>query len=166
MQKTRTYSYDPRRISSKDMATRTGLEVFQAMQRGELPAPSAAQTFGYTLTQIEHGVAVFEGQPEDYLNNPIGTVHGGYAASLLDTVLGCAVQAALPLGTASTTTDLNVKFVRALLPGIKVRAEGRLVHLGRSLATAEAKLVGLEDGKLYAHGSGTFQLMKLGGAHE
>jgi uncharacterized protein (TIGR00369 family) len=167
MQKTRTYSYDPRRVSSRDFVARTGLEGLQAMLAGELPAPSIAATLGFTLTHIEAGFAVFEGTTQDYLNNPIGTIHGGYAAAILDSALGCAVQASLPIGHASSTVDLGIKYVRAMTTETgNLRAEGRVVHFGRSLATAEAKLVGASDGKLYAHGSATFQIQKLGGAHE
>jgi uncharacterized protein (TIGR00369 family) len=167
MQKTRTYSYNPRRVTSKDFISRTGLEGLQAMVAGELPAPSIAATLGFLLTHIEAGFAVFEGTTEDYLNNPIGTIHGGYAAAILDSALGCAVQAMLPVGHVSSTVDLGVKYVRAMTVETgKLRAEGRVVHFGRSIATAEAKLFGAEDGKLYAHSSATFQIQKFGGADE
>lgn len=167
MQKTRSYTYDPRRVSSKELLSRTGLETLQAMIAGELPAPSIAVTLGFRLTHIEAGFAVFEGGAEDFLYNPIGTIHGGYAAAILDSALGCAVQASLPMGFASTTVDLGIKYVRAMTAETGLlRAEARIVHFGRSIATAEAKLIGQENGKLYAHGSGTFQIFKPGGNHE
>ena len=167
MQKTRSYTYDPRRISSSELLSRTGLEALQAMIAGELPAPSIAVTLGFRLVQIEVGIAIFEGHAEDFLYNPIGTIHGGYAAAILDSALGCAVQASLPMGFASTTIDLGIKYVRAMTAETGVlRAEAKVVHFGRSIATAEAKLLGQENGKLYAHGSGTFQIFKPGGNHE
>ncbi len=164
MEKTRTYTYDPRRVSSQELLSRSGLEGLQAMIAGELPAPSITATLGFRLVQIEVGLAIFEGMTEDFLNNPIGTIHGGYAAAILDSALGCAVQASLPLGLASTTVDLGIKYVRAMTVNTGlVRAEARVVHFGRSIATAEAKLFGATDGKLYAHGSATFQIFKPGG---
>jgi uncharacterized protein (TIGR00369 family) len=164
MEKTRSYVYDPRQVSSKDLLSRTGLEALQAMIAGELPAPSIAVTLGFRLIHIEVGFAVFEGHAEDFLYNPIGTIHGGYAAAILDSALGCAVQASLPLGFASTTVDLGIKYVRAMTAATgALRAEARIIHSGRSIATAEAKLFGQADGKLYAHGSGTFQIFKPGG---
>ncbi len=163
MLKTRSYTYDPRRISSQEVLEMTGLESLQAMLRGELPAPSIANTLGFTLVKIEAGHAIFEGITEDYLNNPIGTIHGGYAAAILDSALGCAVQAMIPAGMVSSTIDLGIKYVRAMTTNTgKVIAEGKIVHFGRSIATAEAKLLG-EDGKLYAHASATFQIFKPGG---
>jgi uncharacterized protein (TIGR00369 family) len=167
MMKTRSYTYDPRRVSSQELVSRTGLESLQAMLDGELPAPSIAQTLNFTLIQIEAGLAVFAGQTEDFLNNPIGTIHGGYAAAILDSALGCAVQSMLPIGFASTTVDLGIKYVRAMTSETgALRAEGRIVHFGRSIATAEAKLVGRDNNKLYAHGSATFQIFKIGGNHD
>jgi uncharacterized protein (TIGR00369 family) len=94
--------------------------------------------------------------------NPIGSVHGGYAAALLDTVLGCAIHSALDRGVGYTTVELKVNYVRGMTiqTGL-VRAEGTVIHLGRTLATAEAKLYGRDDGRLYAHGSTTCMLFPI-----
>lgn len=132
---------------------KTGLEMMQAMMRGELPFAPIAQTLDFMLVEISPGVAVFQGTPGPQHLNPLGTVHGGWFATLLDSALGCAVHTMMPPGRGYTTADLSVKLVKALTPKVqRVRAEGKVVHCGRQLATAEARLVG-PDGTLYAHAS-------------
>jgi uncharacterized protein (TIGR00369 family) len=103
---------------------------------------------GFHLVEAEENRAVFEGVPEYRHYNPIGTVHGGFAATLLDSALGCAVQTALPAGKAYTTMEFKVNLLRPLTEAVPlVRAEGKLLHAGRTVATAEGRLVG-PDGKL------------------
>lgn len=134
---------------------RTGLEIMQAMLRGELPYPPIARTLDFTIVEVGPGVAVFQGTPGTAHYNPLGSVHGGWFATLLDSALGCAVHTMMPPGRAYTTAELHVNLVRAITTRVpRVRAEGRVVHCGRQLATAEARLVG-PDGTLYAHGSTT-----------
>lgn len=133
----------------------TGLQQLQAVIAGKVPPPTIAKTLDFTLKEIAHGKAVFEGTPSEQHLNPVGTVHGGYAATLLDSALGCSVHTVLEPGEGYTTVDLNVKYIRALKPGMgKVLAIGEIVHKGRKIATADARLVG-EDGKLYATGTTT-----------
>jgi uncharacterized protein (TIGR00369 family) len=105
---------------------------------------------------VGDGEAIFEGLPGEEHFNPIGVVHGGYAATLLDSAMGCAVHTTLPAGVGYTTLTLETKFVRPIGrdTGV-VRAEGRVVHRGRRQATSEGRLVAAESGKLLAHGSGT-----------
>lgn len=137
------------------IAGRNGLEVFQALLAGEIPPPPMAVTLDFTLISIAPGYAVFQGQPQFNHYNPMGTVHGGWFATLLDSAMGCAVHSTLPAGKAYTTLELKLNLVRALSDAVPlVRAEGRLVHGGRQVATAEARLIGA-DGKLYAHASTT-----------
>jgi uncharacterized protein (TIGR00369 family) len=132
-----------------------GLAVMQAMMRGELPAAPIARTMDFLLVEVERGRAVFQGTPGDTHLNPLGTVHGGWFATLLDSALGCAVHTMMPAGRAYTTAELGINLVRALTPKVqRVRAEGQVVHCGRQLATATARLVG-PDGTLYAHASTT-----------
>jgi uncharacterized protein (TIGR00369 family) len=141
--------------SPAQVAGRSGLQLFQALLAGELPPPPMAITLGFTLMRIEPGFAVFQGRPAFNYYNPMGTVHGGWFATLLDSAMGCAVHATLPAGKAYTTLELKLNLVRALTESVPlVRAEGRLVHGGGRVATAEARLVGA-DGKLYAHASTT-----------
>lgn len=135
------------------IAGRSGLQIFQALLAGEIPPPPMAVTLDFTLLGIEPGFAVFQGQPRFNHYNPMGTVHGGWFATLLDSAMGCAVHSTLPAGKAYTTLELKLNLVRALTEAVPlVRAEGRLVHGGRQVATAEGRLVGA-DGKLYAHAS-------------
>jgi uncharacterized protein (TIGR00369 family) len=141
--------------SPAQVAGRSGLQLFQALLAGELPPPPMAVTLGFTLMRIEQGFAVFQGRPDVNYYNPMGTVHGGWFATLLDSAMGCAVHSTLPAGKAYTTLELKLNLVRALTESVPlVRAEGRLVHGGGRVATAEARLVGA-DGKLYAHASTT-----------
>jgi uncharacterized protein (TIGR00369 family) len=125
------------------------------MLRGELPYPPIARTLGFTIIEVGPGTAVFQGSPQFAHYNPLGSVHGGWFATMLDSALGCAVHTMMPAGRAYTTAELHVNLVRALTDKVtRVRAEGRVIHCGRQLATAEARLVG-PDGTLYAHGSTT-----------
>jgi len=139
----------------EQLRARTGLETLQAIFTGELPRPPIGDTLDFVPIHMERGLAVFQGRPQFKHYNPLGSVHGGWFATLLDSALGCAVHSALPAGSGYTTLELKVNLVRALTDAVPlVRAEGRLVHLGRQAATAEARLVG-PDGRLYAHASTT-----------
>ena len=132
---------------------KTGLEVMQALMQGKAPFAPIAQTLSFLLVEVGPGLAVFQGTPGPEHLNPLGTVHGGWFATLLDSALGCAVHTMLPPGRGYTTADLSVKLVRAITPKVqRVRAIGKVLHCGRQLATAEAQLVG-PDGTLYAHAS-------------
>jgi len=133
----------------------SGLEVMQAMLRGELPYPPISRTLDFIIVEVGPGSAVFQGTPCAAHYNPLGSVHGGWFATLLDSALGCAVHTTMPPGRAYTTAELHMNLVRAITDKVpRVRAEGRVIHSGRQLATAEARLVG-PDGTLYAHGSTT-----------
>lgn len=139
----------------EQVAGLTGMQVFEAMFDGRLPAPPIGQTLDFLAVHIEPGFAVFQGTPGFAHYNPLGTVHGGWFATLLDSAVGCAVHSSLPAGKAYTTLELKINIVRALTDKVPlVRAEGRVVHGGNQVATAECKLVG-PDGKLYAHATTT-----------
>ena len=144
------------------IAGKTGLQAMQAMLRGELPYASIAQTLDFTLMEVEEGRALFQGTPGGTHLNPMGTVHGGWYATLLDSALGCAVHTMLPMGRAYTTAELGVNLVRAihLAKAPRVRAEGQVLHCGRQLATAQARLYG-PDGTLYAHATTTCLVFEL-----
>ena len=143
------------------VAHRSGLEVMQAMLAGELPYPPIARTLDFSLVDVEAGRAVFQGAPGPAHLNPMGTIHGGWYATLLDSALGCAVQTKLPAGRAYTTAELSVNLVKAIPRNLqRVRAEGKVVHCGRQLATAEARLYG-PDGTLYAHGTTTCLVFEM-----
>ncbi|MBW0170851.1 MAG: PaaI family thioesterase [Hydrogenophaga sp.] len=138
-----------------DIAGLTGLQQMQAMLDGRLPYPHIAQTLDFSLVEVGEGRAVFQGQPQLKHYNPLGTVHGGWYATLLDSAVGCAVHTAMPVGRAYTTAELSVNIVRAAShKSGPLRAIGTVVHAGRQLATAEGRIVG-PDGKLYAHATTT-----------
>ena len=151
----------PGLASPEQIAGKTGLEVMQAMLRGEIPYAAIAKTLDFTLMEIDAGRAVFQGRPLAQHLNPLGTVHGGWAATLLDSALGCAVHTLMPPGRGYTTAELGVNYVKGLTPRVaRVRAEGKVIHCGRQLATAEARLVG-PDGTLYAHATTTCLVFDL-----
>ena len=138
-----------------DIAGLTGLQQMQAMLNGQLPYPHIADTLDYSLVEVGEGRAVFQGQPQLKHYNPLGSVHGGWYATLLDSALGCAVHTMLPVGRGYTTAELGVNIVRAAShKSGPLRAIGTVLHAGRQLATAEARIVGA-DGKLYAHATTT-----------
>lgn len=140
---------------------RSGLEIMQAMLRGEIPYAAIARTLDFMLIEVSEGRAVFQGTPGPGHLNPMGTVHGGWYATLLDSALGCAVHTMMPPGRGYTTAELGVNLVRAIGPKApRVRAEGKVIHCGRQLATAEARLVG-PDGTLYAHATTTCLVFEL-----
>ncbi len=138
-----------------DLATMTGLEVMQAVCRGDLPPPGIAVTLGMMPVEIADGVCTFELSPDERMLNPLGTIHGGIAATILDSCMACAVHTTLPAGVGYTTAQLNVHYLRAMVPGMgPVRATGTVIHRGRRQSTAEAKLVD-GNGKLLAHATTT-----------
>jgi uncharacterized protein (TIGR00369 family) len=137
------------------LTSHDGLGFLKAIIAGTVPHPPISELLGFHLTEAEYGRAAFEGMPDYRHYNPISTVHGGFTATLLDSALGCAVFGTLTKGESWTTLELKVNFVRALTKDTgPVRAEGRLIHRGRSLATAEGDLKD-RAGKLYAHATTT-----------
>ena len=144
------------------VAGKTGMEMMQAMLRGELPYPPIAKTLDFTLVQVSEGVAIFQGKPGPAHLNPMGTIHGGWYATLLDSALGCAVHTMMPVGRGYTTAELGVNLVKAINmnKAPRVRAEGKVIHCGRQLATAEARLYG-PDGTLYAHATTTCLVFEM-----
>jgi uncharacterized protein (TIGR00369 family) len=133
----------------------TGMQMFEAMFAGDLPFAPIGETMDFLPVEIEPGRAVFQGRPMLRHYNPIGTVHGGWIATLLDSCVSCAVHSSLPAGKAYTTAELKVNFVRAVTTTVPLlRAIGNVIHVGGRMATADGRLVG-PDGKLYAHASAT-----------
>lgn len=142
-------------VSPEVLASYDGLGFLSAIVGGTLPHPPMSETLGFHLVEVEYGRAVFEGLPQYRHYNPIGTVHGGFAATLLDSALGCAVFTTLAKGDAWTTLELKFNLVRPLTKDSgAVRAEGRIIHRGRTVATSEGDVKD-RAGKLYAHASTT-----------
>lgn len=142
-----------------EIAALSGLEFLEAMIAGRLPAPPIAEPLDFRLVEVEPGRAVFEGRPGPHLLNPLGSVHGGWALTLIDSAAGCAVHSLLDPGIGYTTVETKVNFTRPIQPdGGIVRAEGKMVSRGRQIATAEARITD-SGGKLLAHGSSTLIIL-------
>jgi uncharacterized protein (TIGR00369 family) len=157
----RTYAHETAVITAERLRAMSGLEIMQAILRGELPLAAIAQTVSFRLAEVERGRVTFESEPGQHIYNMYGAAHGGYAATLLDSALGCSVSTTLPAGIAYTTLDLTINYVRPVRTETgRVRAVGRVLHAGRRTATAEAKLLGPND-KLLAHGLTTCLIFPL-----
>jgi uncharacterized protein (TIGR00369 family) len=133
----------------------TGLELLQGIQSGTVPPPGFAVLLGLDLENVEEGRVVFTMEPGEEHLNPLGTVHGGLLATMLDSAMGCAIQSVLPAGKSYTTVQLDVKYVRSPRLGEgRIRAEGQVVHAGRRTATAEGQVIDA-GGRLCAHATTT-----------
>jgi len=145
----------PGTASRETIGLYDGLGFLHAMLRGELHYPPIMETLNFTLIEAEQGRVVFQGSPQFAHYNPIGSVHGGWFCTVLDSALGCAVQSTLPRGKGYTTLELKVNMIRALTDTSgPVRAEGRIIHSGGQTAVAEATLFD-SAGKLYASATTT-----------
>lgn len=144
-----------------DVADKSGLQILQAMLAGELPYAHIAQTLEFGLVEVAPGRAVFQGTPQLAHYNPLGSVHGGWYATLLDSALGCAVHTLMQPGQGYTTAELGVNIVRAATTATgPLRAIGTVLHAGRQLATAEARIVD-PAGRLYAHATTTCLVFEM-----
>jgi uncharacterized protein (TIGR00369 family) len=142
-------------VSPEVLKSYDGLSFLKSIIDGSLPHPPISETLGFHLVEAENGRAAFEAQPEYRHYNPIGTVHAGFTATLLDSALGCAIFSTLVKGDTWTTLELKLNLVRPLTKETgPVRAEGRIIHRGRSVATSEGDLKD-RTGKLYAHATTT-----------
>jgi uncharacterized protein (TIGR00369 family) len=142
-------------VPAKVLGSQDGLSFLRAILAGRLPAPPISKTLAFRLVAVEHGRAVFEGRPRAQFYNPLGTVHGGYTATLLDSAAACAVHSTLAKGEFYTSVELKINFTRPIgsAAGL-LRAEGSIIHRGRSVATAQAQLKDAAD-KLYGHATTT-----------
>ena len=159
-ERTLTVTWEDPLATAARGADMSGLERLRTMIAGDLPRPPIAVLLGMRLVEVDEGRAVFEVEPGEQHYNPIGVVHGGLAATLCDSAMGCAVQTALPAGVRYTTLELKVNLVRALTVDSGVaRCEGTLIHLGGRVATAEARMHD-GDGKLCAHATTTCMVIR------
>jgi uncharacterized protein (TIGR00369 family) len=159
--RTRTYSWDDPTALRDAGSTMSGLEFIRAIFEGRLPPPPIAATMDFTGAEAEEGRVVFVGEPSEFLYNPIGVIHGGYAMTLLDSAMGCAVQTMLAQGEGYTSLETSVNFVRPITTETgRVRCEASILHLGGRIATAEGKLTAEKTGKLLAHGTTTCLVMR------
>jgi len=138
-----------------------GLELLQGLIAGRIPRPPISDTLNFHLVEVGPGRAVVQGAPKPEFFNPIGSIHAGWAATLLDSCMGCAVHTALPKGQGYTTVEFKLNLVRPIMPDTgPLRAEGRVINAGRTIATADGRLVDAR-GKLYAHGTETCLVFAL-----
>jgi uncharacterized protein (TIGR00369 family) len=132
-----------------------GLTLFEEIRAGRLPSPPIARVLGFWIDEVEAGRVAFGYKPVIDHYNPLGSVHGGIAATLLDSVMGCSIHTMLKAGTGYTTVEIKINYVRAMTDGTgEVRAEGKVINLGSRIATAEGRLTDA-SGKLLAHGTTT-----------
>jgi len=154
---TKTYGLVP----AEAAAAMTGLELLKGMVEGRFPGPPIMQLIGFDLVEVENKRAVFEGTPAFKHYNPLGTVHGGYTATLLDSCMGCAVHTTLPKGTGYTTLEFKISLVRPVTADTgRVRAEGKVISSGRQMTTAESRLTDT-SGRLLAHATTTCLVFEL-----
>ncbi len=154
----------PGPVRAEDIAGLAGLDIFRKMLDGKLHTAPIGATLDFLIVEADDGRIVFQGTPGPAHLNPMGGIHGGWYATLLDSAMGCAVATKLPLGRGYTTAELSVNLVKGIGPKVqRVRAEGKVVHAGRQIATAEGRLYG-PDGTLYAHGTTTCLVFEVPGA--
>ena len=140
--------------SAAELARLDGLSALRGIMAGELPPAPIALLLGFEPVEVEDGRVVFAVEPGEQHYNPIGSVHGGLVATLIDSATGCAVHTTLPAGTGYTTTDIQVRYVRAITRDTgRLLCEGTVAHRGRTLATAEARVIAEATGQLLAHGT-------------
>ena len=144
------------------VTTLSGLDHMRAIANGDIPAPPIARLLGFGVIEVEDGRAVFSAEPGEQHYNPIGVVHGGLAATLLDSAMGCAVHTTLEPGWSYGTLDLSARFVRPITVDTgRIVCEGVVVHRGGKTATTEGRVWAEETGKLLAHGTGSALLLPV-----
>ena len=155
-ERTLTISWqDPAELAARAHAS-SGIDFLRAIAAGELPRAPIQDLLGFDLVEVDEGRVVFAAQPGEQHYNPIGVVHGGLAATLLDSAMGAAVHSTLPQGRAYVTLEVKFNLVRAMTAETgRVLAEGKVIHAGKTVATVEATLRGEEGGALLAHGTST-----------
>jgi uncharacterized protein (TIGR00369 family) len=152
--RTRSFDWEDPSATAAAGSRLAGLELLTAIIEGTLPAPPIARMLDFAILEADPGRVLFAMEPAEWMYNPIGSVHGGVAATILDSCMGCAVHSTLEAGVGYTTTDLHVRYIRPMsVQTGRVLAEGRVVHGGRRTATAEGRLFVESDDALIAHAS-------------
>jgi uncharacterized protein (TIGR00369 family) len=160
----RTFSWDDPAAIAAGRVGLSGAEFLSAMAEGRLPAPPLARALDLDLTGLGDGTAVFRLTPQEFHYNPIGSVHGGVLAALVDSACGCAVHTRLPPGHHYTSLDLSLKFLRPVsIETGPVSAQGTVVHLGRRTALAEARVTD-DAGKVYVTATSSCLVIRPEGA--
>ena len=147
--------------SQEEILSMTGLEFMEKIKLGELPGAPIAKTLNYDLISVSLGHVIFRGAPKFDSMNPVGSVHGGWYGTLLDSAMACAVMTKIPKGSFYTTLEYKINIVKAIPIGMEIDAIGLVTHSGRSTGTADGKIIGTKDKILYATGSTTCLIMQL-----
>ncbi len=151
-------------VTRDALTAEDGLSFLRGMIAGRHPGPPFADAMDFDLVEVEEGRAVFEGRPSARFFNPLGTIHGGWTATILDSAMACAAHTTLKPGEGYTTLEMKLNYVRPVMPESgMVRCEGRLIHRGGTVVTTEGKLVDAR-GKLLAHGTETCMIFPAQGA--
>ncbi len=157
------FAADLSQMADRDaLLSRSGLAFMEGIRDGTLPQPPIAKTLNYRVDTVEEGRVTFRGAPLFDHCNPMGTVHGGWYGTLLDSCMACAVMTKTPKGSVYTTLEYKVNITRPIPLGTEIIAEGIVSHAGRSTGVAEGTIRGAEDGRLYATGSTTCIIMQIG----
>jgi uncharacterized protein (TIGR00369 family) len=163
-QRTRLVSWEDPLAAAEGRNGLSGLDHLRGIRDGEIPQAPIAKLLGMEIDEVEEGRAVFSVEPGEHHYNPIGVVHGGLAATMLDSAMGCAVQTTLPAGKGYTTLGFTVNLVRPVTKDTgRLLCEGKVVHAGSRMATAEGRVFVAGTGKLVAHGSTTCMVLDLPG---
>ena len=147
--------------SQEEILSMTGLEFMEKIKLGELPGAPIAKTLNYDLISFSLGQVIFRGAPKFDSMNPVGSVHGGWYGTLLDSAMACALMTKIPKGSFYTTLEYKINIVKAIPIGMEIDAIGLVTHSGRSTGTADGKIIGTKDKILYATGSTTCLIMQL-----
>jgi uncharacterized protein (TIGR00369 family) len=143
------------------LRAQSGLDFLRGILEGQVPRPPISDTLNFYLVEVERGRAVFQGTPKAAYLNPLGSIHGGWIATLLDSCMACAVHTLVPAGQGYTTVEFKLNCVRPIMPDTgPLRAEGKVINGGRTIATSDGRLVDA-NGKLYAHGTETCLIFPL-----
>jgi uncharacterized protein (TIGR00369 family) len=165
MSRARSITWEDPIPAAAAAAEMPGLEYLLGIGDGRFPPPPIAELMGFDGLEVEEGRAVFAVTPAEYHYNPIGVVHGGLAATLLDSAMGSAVHTTLPAGAAYSTLEVKVNFARPITRDTgRIRCEAEVVHRGRTVATAEGRVYAERTGKLLAHGTTTCLLFSANGS--
>lgn len=158
--RTQTFSWQDPLSFIHEAAELSGLELLQNIADGEIPPPPMMVLMNAKVPALESGRVIFEAEPQEYHYNPIGSVHGGFAATMLDSAMGCAIHTMLPAKVGYTTLEIKVNYVRPLSANSGViLCEGNVIHLGGKIATAEGKITN-KEGKLFAHATTTCLILR------
>ncbi|MEU4345151.1 PaaI family thioesterase [Nocardia sp. NPDC023852] len=157
-----THAWRPPPETTTDILDMTGREILQEALDGRFPDAPIMRTLGIRLVQVGDGTVVFEGKPGDHLLDPMGSVHGGFVTALLESALAAAVMTKLPSATRSTSVQIGIHMLRRVRTDTRtLRCEGTAIHVGPTTASAEARLLGVTDGDLYAHAHATCAILRV-----